>query len=76
MKLVCCLSLSSQRQAKTKARDLAENGVKIELMHIGQDFDVSLFYQVSLELTHIYMYALITNQYDLGGLGFLQIQKN
>ena len=76
---MCCLSLSSQRQAKTKARNLAENGVEIELMHIGQDFDVSLFYQVSLELTHIYMYALIinkTNHYDLGGLGFLQIQNN
>ena len=44
MKLVCCLSLSSQCQGKTKAQDLAENGVETELMHIGQDFDVSLFY--------------------------------
>jgi ATP-dependent DNA helicase 2 subunit 1 len=36
---------SLQRQAKTKAKDLAENGVEIELMHIGRTFDVSLFYQ-------------------------------
>ena len=38
---------TTQRQAKTKAKDLAENGVEIELMHIGHTFDVSLFYQVS-----------------------------
>ena len=40
--------IAFKRQAKTKAQDLAENGVEIELMHIGQSFDVSLFYRVSL----------------------------
>ncbi len=28
-------------------QDLEENGVDIELMHLGSSFDVSLFYQVS-----------------------------
>ena len=27
-------------------QDLAENGIEIELMHIGASFNVSLFYQV------------------------------
>ncbi len=27
-------------------QDLAENGVEIELMHLGANFDASLFYQV------------------------------
>ena len=75
MKLVCCLSLSLKHQAKTKAQDLADNGVEIELMHIGQDFDVSLFYQVSLARTEVNLciYNHKTTQYDLGGLG---LQKN
>lgn len=42
--------IAFKRQAKTKAQDLAENGVEIELMHIGQSFDVSLFYRVSLTI--------------------------
>lgn len=47
------MTLIMQRQAKTKAKDLAENGVEIELMHIGRTFDVSLFYQVSkLRISH------------------------
>jgi len=28
-------------------KDLAENGIEIELMHIGSSFDVSAFYKVS-----------------------------
>ena len=27
-------------------KDLAENGIEVELMHMGRDFDVSKFYQV------------------------------
>jgi len=42
---MCSCSSSTQRQAKTRAKDLAENGVEIELMHIGSSFDVSAFYQ-------------------------------
>ena len=38
-----------QCQAKTKAKDLAENGVEIELMPIGRSFDVSAFYQVRVK---------------------------
>ncbi|XP_064634818.1 X-ray repair cross-complementing protein 6-like [Lineus longissimus] len=37
-----------QRQAKTKAGDLHENGIDLELMHMqkpGENFDVSLFYK-------------------------------
>ena len=29
-------------------QDLAENGIEIELMHIGSSFDVPAFYQVML----------------------------
>ena len=46
-----------KRQAKTKAQDLAENGVEIELMHIGHSFDVSLFYRVSYEWYHLVCYV-------------------
>ena len=28
-------------------KDLAENGIEIELMHIGSSFDASAFYKVS-----------------------------
>ncbi|XP_038067298.1 X-ray repair cross-complementing protein 5-like [Patiria miniata] len=40
--------LAAQRQAKTKAKDLHEIGIDIELMHLaqpGKDFDHSKFYQ-------------------------------
>ena len=35
------------------SQDLAENGVEIELMHIGNTFDVSAFYQVSVLSLHV-----------------------
>ena len=34
-----------QRQARAKAKDLAENNIDIELMHMGSNFDISKFYQ-------------------------------
>lgn len=39
-------------------QDLAENGIEVELMHLGSSFNVSLFYQVrSLLRQHIqFMY--------------------
>ncbi|XP_022106423.1 X-ray repair cross-complementing protein 6-like [Acanthaster planci] len=40
--------LAAQRQAKTKAKDLHEIGIDIELMHLaqpGKEFDYSKFYQ-------------------------------
>ena len=39
-----------QRQAKTKAGDLHETGIDLELMHMqkpGEVFDASVFYKVS-----------------------------
>ncbi|XP_062513142.1 X-ray repair cross-complementing protein 5-like [Corticium candelabrum] len=41
-------SVTLQRQARTKAKDLYENGIELELMHlspVGGTFDVSAFYQ-------------------------------
>lgn len=40
--------------AYTTLQDLAENGVEIELMHLGSTFDTSLFYQV-LMVTNTFM---------------------
>lgn len=40
---------SLQRQAKTKASDLNETGIDLELMHLqlpGETFDVTKFYKV------------------------------
>ena len=44
------LTWNFQRQAKTKASDLNETGIDLELMHLqrsGESFDVSKFYKVS-----------------------------
>lgn len=41
-------SVTLQRQARTKAKDLFENGIELELMHLkpsGGTFDVSKFYE-------------------------------
>ncbi|XP_071809143.1 X-ray repair cross-complementing protein 5-like [Asterias amurensis] len=41
-------NLATQRQAKTKAKDLHEIGIDVELMHLtqpGKEFDLSKFYQ-------------------------------
>ena len=41
--------------AALSSQDLAENGVEIELMHIGNTFDVSAFYQVSVLSLHVHV---------------------
>lgn len=44
-----CILLILQRQARTKASDLNETGVDLELIHMqkpGESFDVSRFYKV------------------------------
>ena len=40
-------------------QDLAENGVEIELMHIGSSFDVSAFYQVSTYVTSVLIVGVV-----------------
>ena len=35
-------------QSSCSMKDLAENGIEVELMHLGKDFSVSKFYQVKL----------------------------
>ena len=41
-------------------QDLAENGVEIELMHIGSLFDVSAFYQVSTYVTRVLIVGVVS----------------
>lgn len=50
-------------------QDLAENGVEIELMHIGSSFDVSLFYQVQFRrlILHTYVQSQYYKMFTVSG---------
>lgn len=50
-----------QQLARIKAKDLADIGIQLQLLHLGTDFDAAVFYQVCCEYRLYFNKFLVHN---------------